>query len=85
MPSADEGAARVELIPAALRLLWMSVAFGVLTGGVSVMAGLGDHSLGVAGVGLSVLADVTGSAVGAAVAVTPQVRGSFPGAVLRER
>jgi hypothetical protein len=31
---ADEGAARVELIPAALRLLWMSVAFGVLTGGV---------------------------------------------------
>jgi len=83
---ADEGAARVELIPAALRLLWMSVAFGVLTGGVSVMAGLGDHSLGVAGVGLSVLADVTGSAglVVAALAAIEAVR-TTPGSPWRSR
>jgi divalent metal cation (Fe/Co/Zn/Cd) transporter len=46
-----------------LRLVWISVGVGVLTGGVSVVAGLRDHSLGVVGVGLGVLADVTGSAV----------------------
>jgi divalent metal cation (Fe/Co/Zn/Cd) transporter len=46
----------------ALRLLLISVAFGALTGVISVIAGLGDHSLGVFAVGLGVLADVTGSA-----------------------
>ena len=46
-----------------LWLLLISVAFGALTGVLSVIAGLGDHSLGVFGVGLGVLADVTGSAV----------------------
>jgi divalent metal cation (Fe/Co/Zn/Cd) transporter len=50
-------------VTTALRLVWISVAFGVLSGAVSVTAGLQDHSLGVFAVGLGVLADVTGSAV----------------------
>ncbi len=53
---------RPELVSAALRLVWISVAFGMLSGAVSVTTGLGDHSLGVFAVGLGVLADVTGSA-----------------------
>jgi divalent metal cation (Fe/Co/Zn/Cd) transporter len=47
----------------ALRLVVISVAFGALTGVISIAAGLRDHSLGVFGVGLATLADVTGSAV----------------------
>ena len=39
------------------------MAFGVLSGTVSVITGLQDHSLGVLAIGLGVLADVTGSAV----------------------
>jgi divalent metal cation (Fe/Co/Zn/Cd) transporter len=51
------------MIAAALRLVTISVAFGVLSGAVSVISGLRDHSLGVFAVGLGVFADVTGSAV----------------------
>ncbi len=40
----------------------LSVAFGLVSGAVSIAAGLGGHSLGVLAVGLGVLADVTGSA-----------------------
>jgi divalent metal cation (Fe/Co/Zn/Cd) transporter len=57
------GMSRATLVTAALRLVLVSVAFGALTGVVSVTVGLRDHSLGVFGVGLGVLADVTGSAV----------------------
>ena len=55
------GPARSRMVRSALRLV--SVAFGVLSGTVSVATGLHDHSLGVFAVGLDVLADVTGSAV----------------------
>ena len=61
LPGTDP--ARLKLITAALRLVSISVAFGVLSGAVSVITGLRDHSLGVFAVGLGVLADVTGSAV----------------------
>jgi len=66
----DAGASRARLVTIALRLVMVSVAFGALTGVISVTAGLRDHSLGVFGVGLGVfgvglgvLADVIGSAV----------------------
>ena len=58
----DSSPPRPELVSAALRLVWISVAFGILSGAVSVTTGLRDHSLGVFAVGLGVLADVTGSA-----------------------
>jgi divalent metal cation (Fe/Co/Zn/Cd) transporter len=61
LPQSDP--ARLNLVTTALRLVLVSVAFGVLSGAVSVITGLEDHSLGVLAVGLSVLADVTGSAV----------------------
>jgi divalent metal cation (Fe/Co/Zn/Cd) transporter len=54
---------RARLVTIALRLSLISVAFGALTGIISVTVGLRDHSLSVFGVGLGVLADVTGSAV----------------------
>jgi hypothetical protein len=57
------GAARSRMVRSALRLISLSVAFGVLADTVSVATGLHDHSLGVFAVGLDVLADVTGSAV----------------------
>jgi hypothetical protein len=57
------GAARSRMVRSALRLVSVSVAFGILSGTVSVATGLHDHSLGVFAVGLDVLADVTGSAV----------------------
>jgi divalent metal cation (Fe/Co/Zn/Cd) transporter len=66
MPARDlpkTEAARPELITAALRLVSISVAFGLVAGAVSVTTGLQDHSLGVLAIGLGVLADVTGSAV----------------------
>jgi divalent metal cation (Fe/Co/Zn/Cd) transporter len=59
----DVDAPRSRLVLVALRLVWISVAFGGLTGVISIAAGLRDHSLGVFGVGLATLADVTGSAV----------------------
>jgi divalent metal cation (Fe/Co/Zn/Cd) transporter len=52
----------VRQLTAALRLVWVSVLFGLLSGVVSVTTGLTNHSLGVLAVGLGVLADVTGSA-----------------------
>ena len=54
--------ARVGQITAALRLVWISVAFGLLSGTVSVITGLHARSLSVLAIGLGVLADVTGSA-----------------------
>jgi divalent metal cation (Fe/Co/Zn/Cd) transporter len=51
------------MVTQALRLVSVSVAFGALSGTVSVITGLQGHSLSVFAVGLAVLADVTGSAV----------------------
>ena len=51
------------MVTRALWLVSVSVAFGALSGVVSVITGLHDHSLSVLAVGLGVLADVTGSAV----------------------
>jgi divalent metal cation (Fe/Co/Zn/Cd) transporter len=59
----DAGPSRARLVTVALRLVRVSVVFGALTGIISVTVGLRSHSLGVFGVGLGVLADVTGSAV----------------------
>lgn len=53
---------RAGQIAAALRLVTVSVAFGALSGAVSIITGLQDHSLGVFAIGLGVAADVTGSA-----------------------
>lgn len=57
----DQAADRSNMVARALRLSVISVAFGIASGTVSVVTGLGDHSLGVFAVGLGVLADVTGS------------------------
>ena|SRR5579863_2562832 len=54
---------REQLLQRALRLSWISIAFGLVSGAVSVASGIADHSLGVLAAGLSVLADVTGSVV----------------------
>jgi divalent metal cation (Fe/Co/Zn/Cd) transporter len=54
--------ARAGQITAALRLVWISAGFGLLSGTVSVITGLDGHSLSVLAIGLGVLADVTGSA-----------------------
>jgi divalent metal cation (Fe/Co/Zn/Cd) transporter len=51
------------MVAQALWLVSISVAFGALSGTVSVITGLRGHSLSVFAVGLGVLADVTGSAV----------------------
>jgi divalent metal cation (Fe/Co/Zn/Cd) transporter len=56
------GQVRARQITAALRLVWISVGFGLLSGTMSVITGLDGHSLGVLAIGLGVLADVTGSA-----------------------
>lgn len=61
--SPDGRLTRLRLVTKALRLVSISVAFGVLSGAVSVITGLQGHSLGVFAIGLAVLADVTGSAV----------------------
>ena len=58
----DVGKDRADLVAGALRLVTGSVAFGVLSGAVSIVTGLQDHSLGVFAIGLGVAADVTGSA-----------------------
>ena len=55
-------AAALEDLRRALRLVTFSVAFGLASGAVSVTTGVQDHSLGVFAIGLSVVADVTGSA-----------------------
>lgn len=54
---------RSRLLRSALRLSFISVAWGLVAGGASVAIGLIDGSLAVLGLGLNVLADVTGSAV----------------------
>ena len=56
------GRDRPGQVTAALRLVWVSVLFGIVAGAVSVTTGIADHSLSVLAVGLCVLADVTGSA-----------------------
>jgi energy-coupling factor transporter ATP-binding protein EcfA2 len=61
--AASTDPARLRLLTTALWLVSISVAFGVLSGAVSMTTGLHDHSLGVFAIGLGVLADVTGSAV----------------------
>ncbi len=53
---------RQQQVTRALWLVSVSVAFGLVSGSVSVITGLHGHSLGVFAVGLSVLADVIGSA-----------------------
>jgi divalent metal cation (Fe/Co/Zn/Cd) transporter len=58
----DSGLARAQRVTRALWLVSVSVAFGLVSGAVSVITGLHGHSLGVFAVGLGVLADVTGSA-----------------------
>jgi divalent metal cation (Fe/Co/Zn/Cd) transporter len=45
-----------------LRLVWVSVDVGIVSGAVSLMTGLANHSVAMLAVGLGVLADVTGSA-----------------------
>lgn len=59
----DSEPGRSELLERALRLSWISIVFGLISGAVSVASGIADHSLGVLAAGLSVLADVTGSCV----------------------
>jgi divalent metal cation (Fe/Co/Zn/Cd) transporter len=54
---------RPALLERALRLSWISIGFGLVSGSLSVGSGIADHSLGVLAAGLSVLADVTGSIV----------------------
>jgi divalent metal cation (Fe/Co/Zn/Cd) transporter len=54
---------RLRLVTAALRLVSVSVVFGVISGAVSVITGLRGQSLGVFATGLAVIADVTGSAM----------------------
>jgi divalent metal cation (Fe/Co/Zn/Cd) transporter len=58
----DSHLIRAQQITRALWLVSASVAFGLISGAVSVITGLRGHSLGVFAVGLGVLADVTGSA-----------------------
>lgn len=64
MPGHQPGSGpdRSSQVATTLRLLWVSVVFGILSGTVSVAAGLADQSLSVLAVGLGVLADATGSA-----------------------
>ncbi len=57
----EQGAGRAGLLRTALRLSGLSVGFGAGSGALSVTAGLLDHSLGVLGAGLGVLADLAGS------------------------
>jgi divalent metal cation (Fe/Co/Zn/Cd) transporter len=53
---------RAGQVTAALRLVWISVIFGLASGTVSVVTGLDGRSVSVLAIGLGVLADVTGSA-----------------------
>jgi divalent metal cation (Fe/Co/Zn/Cd) transporter len=59
----DHQPLREALLAKALLLVSLSVAFGAISGAVSVTAGVLDHSLGVLAAGLAVLADLMGSAV----------------------
>jgi len=59
----DRPASRELLLARALWLVCLSVAFGAISGALSITVGLIDGSLAVFGVGLGVLADLAGSAV----------------------
>ena len=59
----DAELSRSQLLHRALQLSWISIVFGLVSGAISVVSGIADHSLGVLAAGLSVLADVTGSFV----------------------
>jgi hypothetical protein len=48
----DSHLARLRMVTRALWLVWVSVAFGTLSGVVSVITGLHGHSLSVFAVGL---------------------------------
>jgi divalent metal cation (Fe/Co/Zn/Cd) transporter len=61
--SQEDAPRRRHRVVVAIWLTSISVAWGTLAGGVSVTVGLLDGSLGVLGLGLNVLADVSGSAV----------------------
>ncbi|NNN02122.1 MAG: cation transporter, partial [Acidimicrobiaceae bacterium] len=52
---------RVRLLARAIRLSIISVAWGLVSGVLAVVAGINAGSLGVLGLGLNILADVTGS------------------------
>jgi divalent metal cation (Fe/Co/Zn/Cd) transporter len=54
---------RHHLIVVALWLSSISVVWGAVSGGLAVTVGLLDGSLGVLGLGLNLLADLTGSAI----------------------
>jgi divalent metal cation (Fe/Co/Zn/Cd) transporter len=56
------GPDRAQQVTTALWLVSVSVAFGLVSGAVSVLTGLHDSSLSVLAIGLGILADVTGSA-----------------------
>ncbi len=60
MPLTPEHA-RSALLARALTLSYLSIAWGVVSGGVSIVVGLRSRSLGVLGLGLNVLADLVGS------------------------
>lgn len=62
-PRTTEGPPRPLLLERALLLVTISVAWGALSGGFALTVGLLDRSLAVVGVGLGVLADLSGSAV----------------------
>ena len=53
---------RAGQVTVALRLVWISVIFGLASGTVSVITGLDGRSVSVLAIGLGVLADVAGSA-----------------------
>jgi divalent metal cation (Fe/Co/Zn/Cd) transporter len=58
----ESGAGRTRLIVLAIWLTAISIVWGTASGTLTVIVGLRDGSLGVLGLGLNVLADVTGSA-----------------------
>ncbi|GAC1571678.1 MAG: hypothetical protein NVS3B18_04920 [Candidatus Dormibacteria bacterium] len=60
---ARSDADRSMLIGLALRLSWLSVAWGALSGTASLILGVLDHSLAITGVGLNLLADLAASLV----------------------
>lgn len=59
----ENASRRRRLITVALWLSSISVVWGAVSGGLAVTVGLLDGSLGVLGLGLNMLADLTGSAV----------------------
>ena len=66
MPAGQYSGSQVSRRRMVTQVLWLvsiSVAFGTLSGTISVITGLRGHSLSVFAVGLGVLADVAGSAV----------------------